>query len=337
MSSNARLAVGIVGCGYQGNLFAQSLADSDQWKIVACADPDGEAASRLARSFGEVAPFSSVTQMLELAELDAVVVAPSHDALCESALAAIHAGKHVLLEKPLGLNETQAARLEAALEGSPVCLMAGYSFRYIAAWQKVHELLRAGAVGKPHTLMGAIGVGPMTSGWKANRETGGGPLLYVGSHLVDQMLWYAEDEPVEVSAEIRMAANSGVDETTTFQLKFRGGAVAQGMVTQTAHAGLNSHLGIYGPKGRIALRGAGFNYGVEVASSALDGLLQPTTFQIPQTEDLRLLMHQPQLAEFAEAIREGRQPSCTLAEGRRVLKVLDAIRSSAESARPVKV
>ena len=61
-------------------------------------------------------------------------------------------------------------------------------------------------------------------------------------------------------------------------------------------------LDIYGRQGRIGLRGLGFTYGVDVVSSALPAYSQPTSIQLAQMEDLRILMHQPQLAEFAQAI-----------------------------------
>ena len=100
----------------------------------------------------------------------------------------------------------------------------------------------------------------------------------------------------------------------TFQIKFSRGAVAQGMVTQAA-SGFFHNLDIYGRQGRISLRGVGFTCGIDVVSSALPAYSQPTSIQLPQIEDLRILMHRPQLAEFAQAIRERRQPSCTVTDG----------------------
>jgi predicted dehydrogenase len=201
----------------------------------------------------------------------------------------------------------------------------------------VYELLQAGAVGEIHTITGAIGVPPMSSGWRASLDTGGGPMLYVGSHLVDQILWYMGDDPVEVYADIRYRADTRADETTTFQIRFARGAVAQGMVTQTSNAGLYSILNIFGRQGRVGLHNVGFAYSVDVVSSALPAYSQPTTIHLPQVEDLRILMHQPQLAEFAQAIRERRQPSITVSDGRRVLKVLDAFTRSARSGQPVRI
>jgi predicted dehydrogenase len=336
MNDTTPLRVGIVGCGYQGGILAQTILTGDAWRLVACADPDQAAAACVAAIAGGAAVYATVAELLQGTDVDAVFVATSHDALYECSLAAIQAGKDVLAEKPIGTDEREAAQLEEAVARSNVCFMAGYSFRYITAWQKVRELLQTGAVGEIQAITGAIGIPPMSSGWRASPDMGGGPMLYVGSHLVDQILWYLGDDPVEVSAGIRYRADTRADETTTFQIKFSRGAVAQGMVTQAA-SGFFHNLDIYGRQGRISLRGVGFTCGIDVVSSALPVYSQPTSIHLPQVEDLRILMHQPQLAEFAQAIRERRQPSCTVTDGRRVLKVLDAFIKSDRAGGPVRI
>jgi predicted dehydrogenase len=162
-------------------------------------------------------------------------------------------------------------------------------------------------------------------------------MLYIGSHLVDQVLWCMGEEPVQVSADIRYRGDTRADETTAFQLRFPRGAVAQGVVTQAA-AGFFNHLDIVGRQGSINLRGNGFlHYTVEVTSTALAAYSQPTVIHVPQVDDVRIQMHLPQLAEFAEAVHARRQPSCTLAEGRRVLRVLDAFKASARLGHPVRL
>ena len=109
------------------------------------------------------------------------------------------------------------------------------------------------------------------------------------------------------------------------------------MVTQTAHTSWYNNLDIYGRQGRIGLRGVGFAYSVDVVSGALPAYSQPTSIHLPQMQDLRILMHQPQLAEFAQAIRERRQPVVTVTDGRRVLKVLDAFIKSERTGTPVRI
>lgn len=336
MENQARMRVGIVGCGYQGGILAQTIASSNVLQLIACADPDAASAGRMAAIGGNVATYASVEELLRNADVDAILVATSHDALYECSLAAIEAGKHVLAEKPIGMDEKEAEQLEEAVGRAGICFMAGYSFRHIAAWQKVRELLQAGAAGEVHTITGSIGLGPMSSGWRASPETGGGPMLYVGSHLVDQILWYLGDDPVEVSAGIRYRADTRAEETVMFQIRFGRGAVAQGMVTQAA-SGFFHHLDICGRQGRIGLRSTGLAFSVEVVSDVLPAYEEPASIRFPQIADLRVLKHQAQFAEFAQAISERREPSCTVTDGRRVLKVLDAVGKSGRLGQPVRM
>jgi predicted dehydrogenase len=336
MENQARLSIGIVGCGYQGGIMAKSLKESDSWQVTACTDLNQESAAKVASIAGISATYPSMEDMLQHAEVDAVIVATSHDALYECSLAAIRAGKHVLTEKPIGMDEKEAAGLEDAVARADITFMAGYSFRYIAAWQKVRELLDAGAVGEIHSVVGSISLGPMSEDWISRPEMGGGPLLYVGSHLVDQILWYLKDDPIEVSAHIRYREDTKADDITTFQMKFAKGAVMQGMVSQAGIRFINN-VDIFGRQGFISLRGGGFNYTVEVVSSALPAYSQPTTIHLPQVPDHRILMHLPQLTEFAQAIREHRQPSCTVTDGCRVLKVLDGIVKSDRAGQPIRI
>ena len=111
--------------------------------------------------------------------------------------------------------------------------------------------------------------GPLSNGWIANPDTGGGPMLFVGCHLIDQALWYLKDEPVEVSAHIRYRADTRADETTTFQIRFARGTVMLGTVSQAGIGGMVNNLDIHGRQGNISMRGGGFNYTLEVRSNAL--------------------------------------------------------------------
>lgn len=336
MNQQTPICIGIVGCGYQGGILAQAIGRTTSLLVTACADPDHMAAAHVAKLAGNVAVYASIEALLQAATVDAVIIATSHDVLYETALVALHAGKHVLAEKPIGMDEKEAAQLETVVEETDLCFMAGYSFRYIAAFQKVHELLQANAVGEILMIAGAIGIDPMSSGWQARPETGGGPLLYYGSHLVDAMLWYVHDDPIVVVADVRYRADTRADETTAFQIQFAHGAMAQGMVTQTA-GGFFNNLDMYGRQGRISLRGNGLHYTIDIVSSVIPAYSQPTTIHIPQVDDLRMLMLAPQLAEFAQAIQEHRQPAITVTDGRRVLKVLDAIIKSDRTGEPVRI
>jgi predicted dehydrogenase len=325
MTEQKRLRVGLVGCGAHGRSLAVALTQSAVWQLVACADPDPVAATAVAAATGAILPFPSVEELLAGVAVDAVVLATPPACLYETALAALAAQKAVLAEKPIGLDEKEAAQLEEAVLRAGVCYMAGYSFRFCPALQQLHALLQAGAVGEIYAIQGSIGVNPLNRGWHASPATGGGPLLYVGSHLVDEMLWTMNDEPVEVTAHIRYRTDTQADETATFHIRFARGAAAQCLVTQAAD-GFYNNLDIYGRDGRISLRGVDYlNYSLEIVSTKLPTYAEPTQIRQRIWGDPKLAMLTAALAAFAQAITACKQPSNSVSDGRRVLRVLDAV------------
>ena len=336
MEAETQVRVGIVGCGYQGRLLAEAAAEISSLRVTACADPVREAAAGVAALAGHSNVYLSAGELLNKGEVDAVMVATPHQVLAEISLAAVDAGKHVLAEKPIAIDEQEAARIEVAVEQAGVCYMAGYSLRFFVAQQQVHDLLAAGAVGKIQAVQAGIGQPPL-SGWFARSEMGGGALLYLGSHLVDEVLWYTQDEPIEVYADVRYQADTGSDETLTFRIRFAGGAVAQCLVTQAADSWFD-FVNIFGSEGRIGLTSSNWlRHEISVSSKTIPAYAQPTRICPRLWGNPIMMMLVPELEEFAAAIREKRQPAITATDGRRVLRILDAVIASDQAGGPVRV
>jgi len=294
------------------------------------------AAGRVAELGRNVSTHASVEALLGETDVDAILVATPHHILCPASLAALRAGKHVMAEKPIALNEAEALEIEAAAAHAGVRFMAGYSFRFSMA-RHVHELIAAGTVGDVRAITGAITCGPLDDDWIAYPETGGGPLLFLGSHLVDTILWCVDDEPVEVFGDVRRRTDSGADDTSTFQIRFARGAVAQCLVSQAAGTFCYT-LDVHGSKGRVNLRGWNFlQWEIEVVSTAVPAYAQPCVIRPRLQRDNITTMFVPELEEFRHAIVEGRQPSITAGDGRRVLHVLDAVVASGCDAHAIRV
>jgi predicted dehydrogenase len=334
MKNQSALRIGLVGCGGHGRNLAQAIVRSKTLRLVACADSDEAAASRAAAFASEVSTHSSVEALLADREVDAILVATPHHLLAPITLAALHAGKHVMAEKPIALNEPEAMEIEQAAAKAGLCFMAGYSFRFLMA-RYVHELLETGVAGEIRMISGAIGYGPMNNGWNAYPETGGGPLLFLGSHLVDMILWFLNDEPQEVFANVTCRADTGADNTSAFQIRFAKGAVTQCLVTQEA-SDFFYEVSLHGSAGRISLRGRSFlHFEIEVTSNVVAAYHEPTVIRPLIWGDHISAMLVPELEEFAQAIRERRAPVINATDGRNVLRVLDGVIKSGQSNQPV--
>jgi len=255
---------------------ARAVERTEALYVTACADPDRDAAAKVAAFCGHSNVYASVEELVRNGDVDAVIIAAPHDALYGVSLSAINAGMHVLAEKPIALNGKQGSEIEDAVEKAGTCYMSGYSFRFVAGPRHVRDLLSAGAVGQIQAIAANIGTRPKLSGWISNPETGGGALLYLGSHLVDEVLWFLNDDPVEVYADVRHRADTKADDTSAFQIRFAGGAVAQCIATQ-ASAMFFNNVDIIGSDGRLSLWGSGFlSYDISVSSAKLEAYSQPT-------------------------------------------------------------
>jgi predicted dehydrogenase len=320
------LRVGVVGCGNHGGALAQAVVRSETLQLVACADPDAAAVGRVAGSSSGVSAHASLEALLDGSDVDAVLIATPHDVLAPLALSAIRAGKHLFIEKPMAMDEPQAKEVEFAAASAGVTCMVGYSFRYGIA-RYVHELLAQGAVGDLRAITGFIGTPPMNSRWIAQPESGGGPLLFVGCHLIDLALWFTGEEP----ASVQYRPDTGADDTSAIQLEFSNGQIAQFCITQSA-AGFLYDLHVIGNSGSITLRGRNFvQFEIEVQSTVVAAYQDPTVIRPLMQRDHITMMLMPELAEFADAIEHRRAPDITASDGRRVLRVLDAVIASGRS------
>jgi predicted dehydrogenase len=334
MVNQGQLRVGLVGCGYQGRLLAQAAAKVGALDVTACADPVEEAAAAVAALARTRDVYASAGELLRRSEVDSVLIATPHHVLHEIALEAIDAGKHVFAEKPIATNERQAARIEEAVADRGTCFMAGYSLRFFSAHRQIHDLVAAGAVGEVQAITAGMGTRPF-SGWGADPAAGGGALLFLGSHLVDTVLWCVNDEPAEVYADVRRRSDTGADETSSFQVHFAGGAVAQCLVTQAAGQWFD-FVSLFGREGHVSLVSRQWlQCEITVVSNVIPEYGQPATIKPLFTDHPLMMMLVPELEEFSAAIQENRQPAITASDGRRVLRVLDAVIRSGQTGKSV--
>jgi len=334
MDNPEALRIGVVGCGNHGGALAEAVMRSEKLRLVAGADPDAAARRRMAALEDGVSTHESLADLLNSVDVDAVLIATPHDVLAPLALSAIRAGKHVLIEKPMATNEPQAREVEFAAASADVTCMVGYSFRFGMA-RYVHDLLAQGAVGEVRAITGSIGTPRLDNGWIAQPESGGGPLLFVGCHLIDLALWFMAVEPATVWATVHRRSDTGADDTSTIHLEFSDGRVAQFLVTQSA-ASFFYDLQVIGGSGSVALRGHNFvQFDVEVHSTAIAAYRETTIIRPTMQRDHITMMLIPELAEFTDAIEHRRPPAITASDGRRVLRVLHAVSESARMGQAV--
>jgi predicted dehydrogenase len=336
MESKNQLGAGLIGCGYQGQWLAKAAAALDEFRLTACTDPDNEAIEEVTSIADHMQVEDSAEALIARPDMDVVLIATPHHLLQPYALQAVAAGKHVLAEKPIALNAKQALELETAVAQNGVTYMAGYSFRYFPPVAEAKCLIDGGVIGEIQTISAGMSLPDVLSGWTAEPESGGGILGYFGCHMVDRVLWFIDDNPVEVSAKVIYHPDYGVDMTSLFQVQFERGSIAQFNICGSA-TGRFDFAHFCGRDGHLYLSMAAFpNYELTVSSQVREEYETPQTTTMALDRPTAVLQKmEAELHDFAQAVRENRQSPITVADGRKCLQVLDAVIASGKTGEPV--
>jgi predicted dehydrogenase len=136
----------LIGAGYWGSNLARNLAATDVTELVWVVDPDLARAERLARPTG-AATAANVDEILRDDNVEAVAIATPAATHHELTMAALRAGKHVLVEKPIASSYEQGAEMVAEAEARGLTLMVDHTFCYTPVVQRIRELVRDGVLG----------------------------------------------------------------------------------------------------------------------------------------------------------------------------------------------
>ena len=199
-----KVRMGFIGVGAMGyshlQLFHQECRGQAEAVALCASNPE-----RIQRAL-EVAPDMALHKKesdLIQSELDAVVISSPNFTHVPLALEALKAGKHVFLEKPVGIKVAECRKLLRATEKSNRILMIGHELRYSAYFEKIKHLIDRGAVGTPLMTWCKEFRGPFqpkSRDWIQDRRKSGGCLVDKNCHHFDLMNWWLDARPKRVSA-----------------------------------------------------------------------------------------------------------------------------------------
>ncbi|HHX71887.1 MAG TPA: Gfo/Idh/MocA family oxidoreductase [Clostridiales bacterium] len=200
-----KLRVAVIGCGGMGNVHLSTYVQMpDQVEIVAVCDIIPEKAQAYAEKFGVSRVVLDYNELVNDPTIDAInITTPNylHSIIAEAALLA---GKHVFCEKPDAISVAEAARMKEAAEKSGKTLMVMRNNRYYHGSQYLKQFINEGNMGEIYAArcgwQRRRGI-PGKGGWFTTKEqSGGGPLIDLGVHMIDLALWLmGNPRPVAVS------------------------------------------------------------------------------------------------------------------------------------------
>ncbi|HEX3549026.1 MAG TPA: Gfo/Idh/MocA family oxidoreductase [Candidatus Elarobacter sp.] len=336
----AELTVGLAGCGLIGRRRAAAVAADARSRLALVADVAPAAAAEVAAAYG-ARTVTGWQELVEAPEIDAVCIATPNGFLAEIATAALDAGKHVLLEKPMGRSAGEARAIAAAAQRSGRLVKVGFNHRYHPAIARAHAELVAGTIGTPVNARVRYGHGGRPgyeNEWRGDPVlAGGGELTDQGVHVADLLHWFV-GVPREVYAVLQTAVwPLGALEDNAFGiLRYDGGAVASFHTSWTQWKNLFS-FELFGERGALIVEGLGGSYGEEsltIHRRVMEG-------GAPQTERIAFagedVSWRDEWTDFLGGALDGRPYLGDAHDGIVAMKTLAALYRSARDRVPVEL
>jgi myo-inositol 2-dehydrogenase/D-chiro-inositol 1-dehydrogenase len=322
MESMQPVAFALVGYGAWGSHHARVLDSSPHTHLVAIAERAEANRAEAQVKYPQAVVVADYHELLARPDIEAMdVVLPSH-LHHEVGSAALRAGKHLLMEKPMALSVAECQDLVDLARSGNRQLAVGHEFRYSSLWGKVKELVDAGAIGDPLYAMIELWRNPYrlgSDGWRYDIRRVGNWILEEPIHFFDLARWYFANwgDPVSVfaRANARDPERPELQDNFSAFVNFPEGRYA--VISQTLSA-FEHHQSakLTGTKGALWANWSG----------AMDRTFQPTFFL--KHFDGQQLVDVPiakasgevyeladEIAGMAEAIRTGGQPRATGADG----------------------
>jgi len=353
------LRAAIIGCGKIAQVHAQTFINIEETELVAVQSRSAGKAQAAAAKFG-AKPYTDISEMIQRERVDIAVICTPHPVHRQTAMEAMQNGAHVLVEKPLAVTlEDCDAMIETANRTGLKLGMVSQR-RFYPGCRRIKEAIDAGKLGTP--MLGVVvmygwrdekyyGGDPWRGKWK---EEGGGVLVNQAPHQLDLLQWYMGSEFEELYGVWQNINHPyiEVEDTAVAILRFKNGAVANIVVSNSQKPGIYGKVHIHGSNGATA--------GVQTDGGAMFIAGQSTILEPPLNDIWTVPGEESYLAEwnridteqfkeidpveyyielqnrdFVQAVQEDRSPLVTGPEGRKTVEMFSALYRSMRARKPI--
>lgn len=351
---SAALRVAVVGLGTIAETHLDAYRDSDHAEIVAVCDIAAGRAAARAEEYGAAKVYTDYRELMADPDIDAVSICTRNDTHADIVIAALEAGKHVLVEKPMTSTLEQAEAVAAAAAASPAILQVAYVRRFSPNATVLKEFIDAGDLGQIYyakaTCLRRVG---NPGGWFADADlSGGGPLIDLGVHFIDICWWLMGCPDVaSVSGTVfhKLGARNNikhlsrylsadfdpnkppanpVEDLATAIIKFTNGAVMHFDTSYSLHGKDESRVQIFGEKG-----GAQLEPELKIFTEMHDTLVDVS----PVIDSLGFdpVGYRNEIEHFLATARGEAEEAAPATHGLELMKIISAIYESSNTGREV--
>jgi predicted dehydrogenase len=323
--TSSPLRWGLLGTGWIAGKFAKAVLETNTGVLAAAGSRAQGTADAFAARFNIPRAHGSYEALLADPEVDAIYISTPHSMHAEWTIAAARAGRHILCEKPIAMNASEAEQMAAEVEKAGVFLMEAFMYRCHPFAAKAVEIVKSGALGEISLIESSFGhklpFNPESRLF--NRKLGGGGILDLGCYpaSITRLLAGAATgkpfaEPVELTGTARLSPVSGVDVAATAAVKFDNGVL--GAWSCAMEMNTASFAAVYGTLGSLRIPQPW--HGAAEIELSIDG--QPsTTLDVRSERSVYAL----EADAVADAIRDGKResPFMTVADSIGNMRALD--------------
>lgn len=349
----AKLKIGVIGAGSISEVHFQGYQQQSNVEIYAVCDLNEERAKAKAEKYGASKVYTNYHDLLADPEIHSVSICTWNNTHAEISIAALEAGKHVLVEKPLCKTVEEALKVEEAVKKSGKLLQVGFVRRYGSNTRILKQFIDQGELGEIYyakaSCLRRLG---NPGGWFSDVErSGGGPLIDLGVHIID-ICWYLMGKPkvksVSGNAYNRLGNRSNVKNLSFYKaadydaskntvedlanaiIRFENGASLMVDVSFTLHAKKDElYVKLYGERG-----GAELEPELAIVAEKFDTILNVT----PQLDHLSFNFTEAFASEIEHFIASTVGERTTLSpveDGVEMMKILCGIYESSKTGKEI--
>ncbi len=324
------LCAGVIGFGYMGRLHAEAYSRMPAVRVAAIADSNPQAKTSIP---GGARHYSDYRELLASNVSVVSVCVPTH-LHCGITLEALAAGKHVLLEKPIGVDMEEAGQMLEAARRAGKTLFVGMTHRFYPEVCEAKKLLDQGSIGRiihcRDSILEHFGFLQSPPWYLDKGLAGGGTVLTSGIHLIDRLRWFTGERITHVSGQSgNPYFGMSVEDAAQMQLRFRSGITGQVTFAwmREPHP-LVCDLELIGTKGSLIIH-TWKGYDLHTAQGST-----VKRFYDQESHAQKVLVGVTgEVKEFLTSIAEGRPPSPSPEESTEALKVVMAFYKATQTGR----
>ncbi|MFO7611168.1 MAG: Gfo/Idh/MocA family oxidoreductase [Clostridia bacterium] len=349
-----KIRIGIIGTGNISNTHMAAYKKLENAELAAVCDLNGERAAAFCENYGVPVYYTDHRKLLADKSIDAVSICTWNNSHSIIAVDALESGKHVLCEKPLALNTSEAVAMQRAAQKSGKLLMVGFVRRFGKNTGIVKDFIENGRFGDIYyARAGVIRRCGNPTGWFADKSlSGGGPLIDLGVHMID-LCRFVMGNPKAVSVygaafdklgarnDVKMIERyrpmdssdiCNVEDFASAMIRFDNGSVLAVEVSFTLHT-VNERLycEVFGTEA-----GAEIEPGFKMAG-VMDGYNVDITPVYSEDRNKFQSMFDREIAHFADCVANGTKCISPVEDGVEMMRILDAIYESAASGKEVRI